>query len=475
MGRVTLIGAGCGSYDLLTIRGRAMVQEADCILYDALIDPRILSFASPSCEQIAVGKRSGHALMSQDQINALLLQKAGEHAHVVRLKGGDPFVLGRGGEEALFLRRHGVDVTFVPGISSAIAALEAAGIPPTHRTLAFGFHVMDGHDPSRIAFDALVQDGNTCVFLMGLSHLDEIVQGLLKAGMDAQVPSAVISQGAKRGQRVLCAPLHELPQRVHAAKLCAPAIIVTGECVRLHAQLSVPRPLQGVRIGIAAYGSGQKLEDLLEAQGALTTQLCSAQVSFCLDALDALCLDAYDWLILTSPRAASAFVRWMRSRQIDLRRLAHLKLAVVGSACARICQDVLLQPDVVAGIQDSAHLGDALAQQVKEEDTLLHLCAEEHGDELAQRFGAQLKTAVVYHMERRACPVTEGELDQVVFTCASAARDCAHHVGSAYAVAIGQKCADELRRQGVQRIITASEHSLQGCVEALIQNWEERT
>ena len=194
-----------------------------------------------------------------------------------------------------------------------------------------------------------------------------------------------------------------------------------------------------------------------------------------MDALDALCLDAYDWLILTSPRAASAFVRWMRSRQIDLRRLAHLKLAVVGSACARICQDVLLQPDVVAGIQDSAHLGDALAQQVKEEDTLLHLCAEEHGDELAQRFGAQLKTAVVYHMERRACPVTEGELDQVVFTCASAARDCAHHVGSAYAVAIGQKCADELRRQGVQRIITASEHSLQGCVEALIQNWEERT
>lgn len=403
MGRVTLVGAGCGSYDLLTIRGRAMVQEADCILYDALIDPRILSFASPSCEQIAVGKRSGHALMSQDQINALLLQKAGEHAHVVRLKGGDPFVLGRGGEEALFLRRHGVDVTFVPGISSAIAALEAAGIPPTHRTLAFGFHVMDGHDPSRIAFDALVQDGNTCVFLMGLSHLDEIVQGLLKAGMDAQVPSAVISQGAKRGQRVLCAPLHELPQRVHAAKLCAPAIIVTGECVGLHAQLSVPRPLQGVRIGIAAYGSGQKLEDLLEAQGALTTQLCSAQVSFCLDALD------------------------------------------------------------------------ALAQQVKEEDTLLHLCAEEHGDELAQRFGAQLKTAVVYHMERRACPVTEGELDQVVFTCASAARDCAHHVGSAYAVAIGQKCADELRRQGVQRIITAREHSLQGCVEALIQNWEERT
>ncbi|MEI3146454.1 MAG: SAM-dependent methyltransferase [Merdibacter sp.] len=163
----------------------------------------------------------------------------------MRLKGGDPFVLGRGGEEALFLRRHGVDVTFVPGISSAIAALEAAGIPPTHRTLAFGFHVMDGHDPSRIAFDALVQDGNTYVFLMGLSHLDEIVQGLLKAGMDAQVPSAVISQGAKRGQRVLCAPLHELPQRVHAAKLCAPAIIVTGECVRLHAQLSVPRPLAG--------------------------------------------------------------------------------------------------------------------------------------------------------------------------------------------------------------------------------------
>ncbi len=100
MGRVTLVGAGCGSYDLLTIRGRAMVQEADCILYDALIDPRILSFASPSCEQIAVGKRSGHALMSQDQINALLLQKAGEHAHVVRLKGGDPFVLGRGGRRS---------------------------------------------------------------------------------------------------------------------------------------------------------------------------------------------------------------------------------------------------------------------------------------------------------------------------------------------------------------------------------------
>ena len=451
MGKVILAGAGCGSLDLLTLRAWKAVREADCILYDALIDMRILKLAKETCECINVGKRSGHHQMTQEQINALLLRKAIAHARVVRLKGGDPFVLGRGGEEALFLHEHGIETEVIPGISSAIAVPELAGIPLTHRTLAHGFHVIDAHEPQRIRFDALVAEGNTCVFLMGLAHLPKITQGLLRAGMDPKLPSAVISQGACNAQQVLYAPLALLAERFLAAPLPAPAVIVTGACAALHPQLYSPLPLQGVQVGIAAFGSGDKLAWMLEEKGAVATQLCMAEAIAPLDALDEISFTAYDWLIFTSPRAVSAFISWMKARGKDVRQLAQTKIAVVGSACA-----------------------EQLAEMTGANTRLLHLCGELHDDALRARFGSQLQTRVIYHMKHEVRQEACGKMDYVIFTCASAAAACAGMIDAAKAIAIGDRCAQELRQQGIKEIINASAHSLAGCIDALIQDREEK-
>lgn len=474
MGKVILAGAGCGSLDLLTLRAWKAVREADCILYDALIDMRILKLAKETCECINVGKRSGHHQMTQEQINALLLRKAIAHARVVRLKGGDPFVLGRGGEEALFLHEHGIETEVIPGISSAIAVPELAGIPLTHRTLAHGFHVIDAHEPQRIRFDALVAEGNTCVFLMGLAHLPKITQGLLRAGMDPKLPSAVISQGACNAQQVLYAPLAQLADRFLAAPLPAPAIIVTGTCAALHPQLYSPLPLQGVQVGIAAFGSGDKLAWMLEEKGAVATQLCMAEAIAHLDALDEISFTAYDWLIFTSPRAVSAFISWMKARGKDVRQLTQTKIAVVGSACAESLQAVLLQPDLIAAVQDAAHLGEQLAKMTGANTRLLHLCGELHDDALRARFGSQLQTRVIYHMKHEVRQEACGKMDYVIFTCASAAAACAGMIDAAKAIAIGDRCAQELRQQGIKEIINASAHSLAGCIDALIQDREEK-
>lgn len=234
-GEVILVGAGPGDPGLITVSGLAAVRRADCLIYDRLVAPELVREARPDCERIYVGKADHHHTLPQDEINALLVAKARTHRCVVRLKGGDPFVFGRGGEELNFLRAHGIACSVVPGVTSAIAVPAAAAIPVTQRGVARAFHVFTAHDRddklADIDFTKLTDPRETCVFLMGLSLLGEIVARLRAAGRAASTPVAVIANGTLSDQRTVTGTLADIVANVAAAGLASPATIVVGDVV----------------------------------------------------------------------------------------------------------------------------------------------------------------------------------------------------------------------------------------------------
>ncbi|MBQ1904153.1 MAG: uroporphyrinogen-III C-methyltransferase, partial [Ruminococcus sp.] len=273
-GRVYLVGAGCGDFDLITVRGRLLLEVCDTVVYDSLIDDRLLSFVRKECEKICVGKRSGRHSETQENINRILVEKAKEGKLVVRLKGGDPFVFGRGGEEILALKKENIEYTVVPGVTSAVAVPELAGIPVTHRELSRSFHVITGHtkdDFSPDRFSAYARLDGTLVFLMGLSHLNDIACELIKYGKKNDTPAAVISNGASRSQRIVKGTLKSIYSDAVSAGLTSPAVIVIGDTVRFDFSENITAPLKNVTVTVTGTKSFvMKLSDKLTAQGADT-------------------------------------------------------------------------------------------------------------------------------------------------------------------------------------------------------------
>lgn len=225
---VLLVGAGCGCYDLITLKGLRAIRCAQVLVYDDLIDKRLLEHASERCEKIYVGKRSGRHSMPQEQINALLVQKAGEGGLVVRLKGGDPFVFGRGMEELMALRKEGIQADYIPGVTSCIAVPALAGIPVTHRKVSRSFHVITGHTTD-LDFPSLARIEGTLVFLMGLGHLQQIADELMRAGKDSLTPSAVVHGNFDSSVDAVRGTLLDIASKVSEAKIQTPAVIVVGD------------------------------------------------------------------------------------------------------------------------------------------------------------------------------------------------------------------------------------------------------
>jgi len=240
MGKVYLTGAGPGDIELLTIKALKAIQKADVIVYDRLANPEILKEAKEGCEFIYVGKEDGKHTLPQEEINELLYQLALKYENVVRLKGGDPLVFGRGGEEALHLKEKGIDFEFIPGITSAIAVPEYAGIPVTHRGLTVSFRVVTGHESpykerSQIPWENFKSD-DTIVFLMGLHNLDKITKKLISIGKPKDFPIAVISKGTTKEEKTVIGTLENIYEK--AKDLPTPALIVVGEVVNLHKSLN---------------------------------------------------------------------------------------------------------------------------------------------------------------------------------------------------------------------------------------------
>ena len=237
-GSVTLVGAGCGAYDLITLRGLQAVRNSEVLIYDDLMDERLLDHASESCEKIYVGKRMGSHSKKQEEINALLVEKAKEGRRVVRLKGGDPFVFGRGGEEILALKQEGIEVHEIPGITSAIAVPAAAGIPVTNRKMSRSFHVITGHtagtkDNLPEDLETIAKLDGTCIFLMGFHQLPALTKRLIEYGKEKKTPAAVVHGNFDGTADAVRGTLENIAQKVRESKLEPPAVIIIGETAEL--------------------------------------------------------------------------------------------------------------------------------------------------------------------------------------------------------------------------------------------------
>lgn len=346
IGRVYLVGAGPGDPGLMTLKGRSLIEKADCIVYDALANPAMLLWVAPSCKQIYVGKRAEQHAMPQQQINELLVKSASEYQCVVRLKGGDPYIFGRGAEEAAALYAASVPFEVVPGISSAIAGPAYAGIPVTHRAHCTQFTVFTGHeDPkkgeSTLDIAGIAAAKGTKIMLMGMSRLRQTLDSLMAAGQGGDVPAAVIQWAATSRQRSVCATVATLADAVEAAGLGAPAVVVIGDVVSCAPELDwySRMPLAGKRIVVTR--TREQASDLsasLAALGAEVLELPTIRIVPPTDRKDfaAAVVDCprYDWLVFSSPNGVRKFFEAFYAVYEDIREIGGARIAAVGPGTA---------------------------------------------------------------------------------------------------------------------------------------------
>ena len=365
-GRVYLVGAGCGSADLITLRGKTCLERCDAVVYDDLIDPALLNFAPDHAQRIYMGKRSGKHSAPQAEISAKLVELAAQGKVVVRLKGGDPFVFGRGGEELLALNQAGIPFDTVPGISSSIAIPAWAGIPVTHRGLSRSFHVITGHtadteDSLPADLPHLARCGGTLIFLMGLSRLSTIAAKLVEYGRSPDTPAAVISGGNSPNPATVRGTLANIAEQ--AAGVLPPAVIVVGDVAALDLSATIPAPLSGVRVGLTGTTSvTERLGTQLRALGAAIDIVQQSTVVPLPPAteLRELCSPAPKWVVLTSPNGVEVLFRQLSALSIDLRKLHACRFAVIGSATGRALAHRGIIPDLCPDEHNSA----ALAQEI---------------------------------------------------------------------------------------------------------------
>ena len=372
-GKVYLIGAGCGTADLITVRGLRLLQQADCVVYDALIDPALPDAAPMSAVRIPVGKRAGAHSESQERIHEILLDAAEKFGTVVRLKGGDPFVFGRGGEEALALGEAGIAYEIVPGISSCIAAPELAGIPVTHRGVSRSFHVITTHsDGGWQDVQPYAKLGGTLVFLMGFGHLREMIQELVHAGMPERTPAAVISKGGTPEQRCVRSCVAQLADDTEQAGLEAPAVIVVGETAGYSFGAGQKHPLSGISVTVTGTAHFRdKLTFLLQKNGAVVRQASRMEIVPMAWKLPD--LSAFPWLVLTSANGVEQLLDKLRNSRTDLRALP--RIAVIGEGTAAALERHGLFPDLLPEEFTAASLGKALAKTVQPGERVLILRA----------------------------------------------------------------------------------------------------
>ena len=369
-GKVVLVGAGPGDTGLLTLKGEKYIKQADCLVYDRLSSPEFLSMAKAGCELIYVGKENHKHVMKQDAINELLYEKSKYHELVVRLKGGDPYVFGRGGEEALYLVDRNVEVEVVPGVSSSVAALAAAGIPITHRGIAKGFQVITAHsrkdEEADIDYSLLTDETITCVFLMGLAHVKSIAAGLIKAGRREDTPAAVISNGTLAAQRKCIGTLADIGEKIEEAKLTSPAIIVVGDVVSLNDRLDFfeKRPLFGRKITvpyIETMAGTNELISKLQQLGADVTPVKTGIIKPIIipDFINK--IKSADWILFTSKNGVKSFFYNLDLAGADIRLIANARFAVVGKATEKELAKHHIKADLIPAEQT----GKGLAEEVK--------------------------------------------------------------------------------------------------------------
>jgi uroporphyrinogen III methyltransferase/synthase len=499
-GLVYLVGAGPGDPGLITVKGLACLQKADVIVYDRLVNPGLLRQAPRGCEMIDVGKSPQRHTLPQEAINALLVEKALAGKVVVRLKGGDPFLFGRGGEEAEALAEAGVPFEVVPGVTSAIAAPAYAGIPVTHRQQTSAFAVITGHeDPTKadssLDWQKLATGVGTLVCLMGVGNLPQIVAKLIEHGRDPRTPVAIVQQGTEARQRTVTGTLADIVQKARAADIKPPAVTIVGEVVALRDKLRWfdTKPLFGKRILVTrSRQQASALSERLRHLGAEPLEYPAIEIAPPKDMnpLDEAIarLSAYDWLILTSTNGVRAFVDRMSEKGVGTLALSKLKIAAVGPATSQALAGYGLRVDYVPEVyttkEIAAGLGDVAGQRV------LLPRAERAPKQLAQALrtkGAVVDEVVAYRtLAVRAADelkalLGEGQIDIVTFTSSSTVRNLVRmldgdveRLRGPLVACIGPVTARTAKRLGIGVDVVAREHTIAGLVEAIVTAVAER-
>ncbi|MDD6212947.1 MAG: uroporphyrinogen-III C-methyltransferase [Clostridiales bacterium] len=394
-GKVWLVGAGPSDAGLLTLKGKKILESADVVVYDALVGAEILSMIPRDAEVINVGKRASHHIRKQEEINEILWEKAKEGKRVVRLKGGDPFLFGRGGEELQRLAEDGIPFEIVPGVTSAVSVPAYNGIPVTHRDFCSSLHIITGHkkqdQPLDLPFQSLVDCGGTLVFLMGLAALSDICSGLLKHGMASDMPAAVLQSGTTAEQRRVVAALADLPRKVKESGIGTPAIIVVGKVCSLSDDFAwlEKKELFGCRVIITRpQGRSSQLTDRLRDRGAQVIEIPSIRTVALEDqkklesALDR--LSEYQWIAFTSPAGVPVFMDVLKKKRKDVRSLSGCRIAALGSGTAKALEQYGIFPDLVPDTYDGEHLGRQIAAEASDGDHILLPRARLGGSEIVK-------------------------------------------------------------------------------------------
>jgi len=500
-GKVWLVGAGPGDPGLMTVAGVAALAEAEVVVYDRLVSAKLLELAPSSAERIFVGKEAGAHALGQEEINALLVEKARQGKRVVRLKGGDPYVFGRGGEEAEALAAAGVPFEVVPGVTSAVAVPAYAGIPITHRGLASSFAVITGHeDPSKgetaIDWSKLATGVDTLVFLMGAATLPQIVEKLVEHGRPPTTPVAVIRWGTTPAQEVVTGTLADIVRRVKEARLEPPAVTVVGEVVRLRETLRwfdspQAKPLFGKRVLVTrTRQQASALSRLLSQQGAEPIELPALELVPRDDprrlerAISALARGRYRWVVFTSANGVDIFFRRLREARRDARAFAEARVCAIGPGTAAALAAHGLRADLVPEEFVAESVVEALARRKVAKNRILLPRAEGARRELVRglrALGARVDELPLYVAAPPGAPEPEalrrlraGEVDVVTFASSSAVRnllkllegDTAPLKGPLIAC-IGPVTARTAREAGLEVDVEAKEHTIPGLVRAL--------
>lgn len=495
MGKVWLVGAGPSDAGLFTRKGEQVLKTADVVVYDALVGQGVMAMIPDRARRINVGKRSSHHTMKQEDISRLLAEEAKAGNRVVRLKGGDPFLFGRGGEELELLVKEKIPYEVVPGVTSAISVPAYNGIPVTHRDYCSSLHIITGHKKQGqeydIDFEALVRTKGTLVFLMGAAALGDICRGLLKAGMERQMPAAILQKGTTAAQKRIVATISTLEEEVRVRGIQTPAIIVVGKVCELADDFAWYEnlPLGGKKILVTRpkeliSSMAQKLRE----QGAEVLEFpairiekrpCEGEIRRTLNQLK-----DYDWLVFTSPSGVRIFFEDMSESHVDIRKLSNIKIAVLGAGTGKELEKYGLYAELMPEEYYAEKLGKTLADECSGGENILIFRAASGSPQLTEKLlansGVRFTDLAAYdtvyetaeHVDLPA-EFEEGIIDYAVFTSASTVKGFAEAAkdldfSKVKAVCIGKKTKEAADALGMETYM-ANKPSMDSVVDKVCE------
>lgn len=490
LGKVYLIGAGPGDEDLVTLKAVDAIAKCDALLYDRLAPKSLLRYAKNECEIYYCGKTPNNHYMKQDEINRMLIKLAKSGKTVGRVKGGDPYIFGRGGEEALELRAEGIEFETISGVTSPAAVLNYAGIPLTHRGISQSFHIFTAMtaDKLNIDWDSVVKFDGTLIFMMGLSNLELISEKLMEAGMEKSTPAAVVMKGTTSKQKKVIGDLENISEKAREAELKSPCIIAFGETISLSDKLNwyEEKPLFGLNICITrSKKQAGEYRERLKYLGAEVTEVNSIKTELIDSSIDSFTdkLSKYDYVVLNSVNGVEFFFEELQKRDIDMRNIK-AEFPAIGEKTAEAIKKRGIIPSVVADEFTLEGLYEALKDRVNPGENVLIPKSESGRSYLIDRLTEDGLNVDSFNLYRTICGdrgVYDNldEVDIIIFTSPSTVRNMVELYGeeeirSKYILSIGPITAKELDKMSMEYTV-CEKCSLQGVEDRLIEYVESKS